>query len=232
MGTGYENIFESSPTLPIGGMALIIAYAIVYVILFAFLAVIYVFNSMATSKMLKSLGHKRPWFAWVPIVNSLAMGQIADYYDNGKPSRNLGKKLFIFTVVELVAVLSMVFFMLLGDIFKGGAFFVLLANVSYFVLYGMIIAYMVNYYFALWAIYRIFAPDKSVIFFVISILVSDTIPFFLFAIRNSVPQNVRTDDSGSDSDLGNGYPQNPGDPYRGYPEDPENPYRYYGNDDK
>lgn len=221
MGTGYENIFESSPTLPIGGMALIIAYAIVYVILFAFLAVIYVFNSMATSKMLKSLGHKRPWFAWVPIVNSLAMGQIADYYDNGKPSRNLGKKLFIFTVVELVAVLSMVFFMLLGDIFKGGAFFVLLANVSYFVLYGMIIAYMVNYYFALWAIYRIFAPDKSVLFLVISILTSYPIPFFLFAIRNNVPQNVRREDNGSNGDFENNYQQSP-----------ENPYRYYGNDDK
>lgn len=220
MGSGtYENLFESFSSEFLIGF--IIAYIFTFIILIAFLAVIYVFGAIASAKMLKSLGHKRPWLAWIPLVNSLAMGQIADYYDNGRPSRNFGKKLFTFAIVELAAALSMIFFALLGEILQLGAFFVLLAGVAYFVLYGIIIAYMVNYYFALWAIYRIFAPDKSVLFLVISILTSYPIPFFLFAIRNNVPQNVRREDNGSNGDFENNYQQSP-----------ENPYRYYGNDDK
>lgn len=69
-----------------GAVALFIL--IIWLIVLAYLVVVYILSSIATYKISKSRGYKNAWLAWVPVANSYVLGSIADSIDgyNGKRS--------------------------------------------------------------------------------------------------------------------------------------------------
>ncbi len=45
-------------------------------VVFAMTAAVYVFSGLALSKIGKEMGYENPWFAWVPVLNSIMMLQL------------------------------------------------------------------------------------------------------------------------------------------------------------
>ncbi len=163
----------------------------------------YVFQALGVKAMLKSVGFKRAWYAFVPFCNSYAIGYLADQYDDGKAKTNYASKLLKLCIIVLI----------LGEIFLSFWFLMIIlrfvmAPGSMFVMYGAIIAialsyiammvvsiiYSVKLTMAFWRIYRVFAPEQSVLFLLLSIFVSAT-PITFFIIRNREPQNLRTEEA-------------------------------------
>ena len=56
-----------------------------------------------------------------------------------------------------------------------------------FVLIGVLIAYVVIYYVALWRIFAAFDYNNATVYFVLSIVFSFLGPIFLFVLRNKQP---------------------------------------------
>ncbi len=173
----------------------------------------YVLQSLGLRSMLKSLGFEKTWYAFVPFCNSYAIGYIADKYDDGKPKTNYAKKLFRLSIATAVLFLPILFIIIViaimsaayGDTGVGLAFALLLVFGSYIALIVLAVIYSVNLIKALWRIYRIFAPEKSILFLMLSIFVSPAMSIIFFIIRNRRPQNVRVE--GFDSD-GTAYTDN------------------------
>ena len=171
----------------------------------------YVFQSLGLMKMLKSVGYKRPWFAWIPLVNALAIGDLADCYDNGKPSKKLGKKLLFFSIalIAVALVYSFVsgFTAILtpalgtgGDIFAGELNFSMIIafvieafrDIVAIAMIAIAVPNAIFTYQAYWGIFRIFNPSASVIYILLSVFVSEAMPFiFFFDLAKKEPQNLR-----------------------------------------
>ena len=74
--------------------------------------------------------------------------------------------------------------------------------VSLFIMIAILVVsvfYLICYFKAMWGIYRIFAPEYSVLFLMLSIFVADISPIAIFALRNREPQNLRADGEGNDT---------------------------------
>ena len=191
-----------------GGIITLISFAFFYMFLIALAVMPYVLQSWGLMEMLRAVGHKHPWFAWVPIVNSRAIGDLADCYDNGHPSKNLGRKLMIFTIIMFALSLAfavLCFVLEFAIIFSPGeaSLYVIMAMLGLAsLIYGCVaiviaVAYMIYYYMAMWAILRIFAPLSAVEILVLSILIPAACPFIFIVLKNKEPQNLRRPTGGS-----------------------------------
>jgi len=182
-------------------LVLFFIYFFIYMLALALVVAIYVLQGLGLMNMLRAVGYKKPWFAWVPVVNALAIGDLADLYDNGKPKKGFGKKLMALMIAELavfvlIIVLAFVVGVLTAACAGDGVFVVIVFLVlAYLALFGIMIPYSIYYYMSLWNIYCIFAPSSSVILLLLSIFVSDATPIAIFALRNKTPQNLRVEDN-------------------------------------
>jgi len=74
----------------------------------------YVFLALGMMTIAKRRGIEKHWFAWIPIVNALLLGRIADDYNEkvlGQKT-NLGKKCMISEIVAVAVVLVFTFTMI------------------------------------------------------------------------------------------------------------------------
>lgn len=172
-------------------------YLIIWLLLMGFSIVTYVFSSLGTYTIAKRRELNHPWMAWVPVLNMWILGSISDQYryvTQGKV-RNKRKWLvglqaayfavmLIFYVVMLLLTAGMVSDTVGGVMQISDAVGIVIAFFSvWLVLVGIIIAMCVVRYMALYDLYKSCMPDNAVLFLVLSILVSMTEPFFLFACR-------------------------------------------------
>ena len=213
--SGEDNsIAEMFGVILLGmGMIWMVVLMFIYMLLIAYAIVSYILYGKGLSAMLRSVGYEKPWLSWVPIANVKALGDLADFYDNGNPKKNFGKKLLRFTIAELCLAFSFLFLgLLLSIIFTGtgalrdlGFLIPIILVPLYIAIFAILIPYLVTYYKALWAIYRIFCPKLSVLFLLLSIFVSSSEIFIIFALRNRAPQNLR----GAMQKAEGSYPENP-----------------------
>lgn len=213
------SIFEIFGLITLGiGIVWLFVLMFVYMILIAYAVVSYILQGKGLSAMLRTMGYEKPWLAWIPIVNVKALGDLADFYDNGEPSKNFGKKLLRFTIAELAVAfggsIPMTFFaVIMGtNPSVGTPIFVIYILAYLGAVFGITIPYLISYYKALWAIYRIFCPKLSVLFLLLSIFVSGAEIFIIFAVRNREPQNLR---AGTRPEPDANTPENPYD-YGGF----------------
>lgn len=196
----YENLFETAGGIA-GGFAVIFLFAMIllYVFVMGFAVVMYVLQSLGFMSLLKKVGYKRPWFAWVPIVEAKAIGELADKYDDGKPSKNLGKKLFgmniaIFASTFVFFIMAIVLAIMSAISPDTEALFMGIAAIAFLVFWVAMmivsIVYTVYYYIAIWRIFRIFAPKAATIFILVSIFVSGSLPLIVFLMRDQEPKNL------------------------------------------
>lgn len=159
----------------------------------------YVLTALAIYTISRRRGLRKPWLAWIPVVNCWLIGSLSDQYRYVVKGEEKSKRKWLLLLNILTFALSVVILILAFAII-GVAIFgsyrleeQLLSRIMgpamgmvglCLPLVGVAIAYAVIYYMAMYDIYRSLDPDNSVLFLVLSILFSITEPFFLFFNRN------------------------------------------------
>ena len=162
---------------------------------------VYVLTALSLYTIAQRRGVSRPWLAWIPVVSSWILGSLSDQYRYVVKGENRSKRKFLLVMSILSAVLSTVVCVMCVVVAVQAVFGVmqgfqedyLVRMVMEYVVsllglllvqLGVMIAYAVIRYMALYDVYKSLDPANSVLYLVLSILVSPTEPFFLFFNRN------------------------------------------------
>lgn len=163
----------------------------------------YVLQSLGLYAIAKRRGIHKPWLAWIPVGNVWTIGCISDQYQyvaKGK-STNRRKVLLALSIVAMVGavvVIGKVFSMLGWLISNADALEYMsdeqilnetlgrmLSVAGIGLLLGVIaIVAAVFEYMALYDLYRSSSPENATLYLLLSIFISVTMPFLVFACRN------------------------------------------------
>ena len=162
-----------------------------------FFLVMYILQSLGMYKIAKRRGINNPWLSWVPLGNLWMLGSISDQYQyvvKGKITNrrkvllgiSLGTygALFLMLIMLVVGAVNAAFSGSLAEAEKTAALMLLGILVMYLVMFILMIIMMVFMYMALYDLYISCNPTSGTMFLVLSILISVTQPFFVFACRN------------------------------------------------
>lgn len=174
--------------------AVIAFILVIWLIVLAWLIVVYVFSSIAIYKLSSSRGYKNAWLAWIPLANNYVLGSIADSIDgyNGKKSYFRHILFWGQLVPFATSVIMGIVGVSLGIMSEAST---VASNVAaamswpvmavfYVISIGVPIAVSIVSYIVFYKIYNDYAPQNAVVFLVLSIFINVLPPFFLFAIRN------------------------------------------------
>ena len=162
---------------------------------------VYVLTALSLYTIAQRRGLSRPWLAWIPVVSSWILGSLSDQYRYVVKGENRSKRKLLLVMSILSAVLSTVVCVMCVVVAVQAVFGVmqgfqedyLVRMVMEYVVsllglllvqLGVMIAYAVIRYMALYDVYKSLDPANSVLYLVLSVLVSPTEPFFLFFNRN------------------------------------------------
>lgn len=182
----------------------LMVFASIMFIYFAFIVIIalamYLLEAVGLYGIAKSSGFSSPWRSFIPFANTFLFGKIAEKYQrrDGKRSAKFGGLLLAFEILTLIfSIATMAFVISMISVlatsyndFELNASIVvpMIAMLACcFVLIGVLIAYVVIYYVALWRIFTAFDYNNATVYFVLSILFSFLGPIFLFVLRNKQP---------------------------------------------
>lgn len=200
---GYDYGFEYAfPEMMEGAAEGVIAGAagliigivlIVWLIAMAFAVVSYVLNAVGMYRIAKRRGIHNAWLAWVPVANVWLLGSISDHYQYVVKQKNTKRRSILLILNIILVVLS--------GVFTGGGVALALADgtantnaaalgaaftaIGYLGVMGLSIAVTVISYIAYYDLFRSCKPKNDVMFLVLSIIFSVTLPFFVFACSNS-----------------------------------------------
>ena len=175
----YEEIYtigsnDFSPEFLMGMVGVIL---IVLAIALVFSLVFYIFQSLAMYTIAKRRGIKNPGLAWVPVANYWIMGCISDQYRYvaKREVKNRRSIMLAFMIASFVISTGSSMF---ADPDSGiyGLVAVLQAGIG--------LATSILWLMCLSDLYTSCNPDSSVLFLVLSIILSFTAPFLMFACRN------------------------------------------------
>jgi len=151
----------------------------------------YILTSVAIYTVSRRRGLRKPWLAWIPVINCWLLGSLSDQYQYVVRGENKSKRKWLIVLNVLKAVLWLLLIvlaivaagMLIVDDTREmiGMVIALLGLILPFV--AVTIAFCVIRYMALYDVYRSLDPANAVLYLVLSILFSPTEPFFLFFNR-------------------------------------------------
>lgn len=160
----------------------------------------YVLTALGLYTMASRRGIRKPWLAWIPVIDVWILGSLSDQYRYVVRGEIRSKRkwllgLGIAEAVMAVAMLGMLCSMLISavisttrnvsesylvDMLMGRAMTMVLLALP---MLGVSIAKVVLYYMSLYDVYTSCDPQNNVLFLVLSIFFGITRPFFLFFNR-------------------------------------------------
>lgn len=161
----------------------------------------YVFTSLGYYTLAKRRGINHPWLAWVPLGNMWILGSLSDQYRYVTRGQETNKRkvllgmdiaalvmavlLMVLTVNIVIEAIPMMdqFNVSEAQIASVGVKALGMLAICFVVLVLSIIA-MVFMYIAIFDVFRSCDPNSSVLFLVLTILLSIVYPFLVFACRN------------------------------------------------
>lgn len=190
----FEQVFEA-------GFGAMLFYVIYMVFVAAIGIASYIFRSLGVYTIAKRRGIKRPWMAWVPVVDQYLLGCVSDQYQYVVKGKNKNKRtvllwLNIVMMALSLAVTGSAVAMMVKAVqaAMGGISEEQMLNVMMSPMMGVMglslpmmilsIVTMVFRYMAMYDLYTSCTPANNVMFLVLSILFTVTEPFFVFFIRN------------------------------------------------
>lgn len=152
----------------------------------------YILTAVALYAMASRRGLRKPWLAWIPVLNCWLLGSLSDQYQYVVKGQNRSKRKWLLVLSILNSALCLLLIILavvaVGTLFMEDTTHLIGLAVAVLGLLvplaGVSIAYMVIRYMALYDIYRSLDPDNSTLYLVMSILFNPTEPFFLFFNRD------------------------------------------------
>lgn len=180
-------------------LILLLGYGFIFVAGIA----MYVLRSLGLYTLAQRRGIKKPWMAWVPVLCMWTLGSLSDQYQYVVKHRFRSRRKVLLGLGIGTFLLSTVY----SGLYTGGLvnlisrlpqlespeellylirfqpILMAAAGVSA-VMSALSLLSMIFRYVCLYDIFASCSPDKKVLFTVLSILLSVTQPFFLFACRN------------------------------------------------
>lgn len=149
----------------------------------------YVLTAVAIYVIARRRGLRKPWLAWIPVVNVWLLGSLSDQYQYVVRRRNTSRRKWLLGLNLLKPVLYglVIGFGIAAFVPAGyGVYWedALIAAGFAIPLAAAAIAAAVIRYIALYDLYRSLDPVNAVLFLVLSIFVGITEPFFLFFNRD------------------------------------------------
>lgn len=187
-GFSYPDEFQYSVEgVPEGvGLSVLGIFVFVYFLIIlaalAFSVVTYVLHSIGLYTIANRRGIRHSWLAWLPIGNLWMLGCISDQYQyvaKGKITNRRRRLVLLQTgliALYVVWVLCIVAMLVTGKPVLG--FWLCLFAMAIFPIIQLITRYMACY-----DVYRSCEPDNAVLYVVLSIVFSVTMPFFVFVCR-------------------------------------------------
>ncbi len=190
---GFTIEAELMPGFSEAGMAGIIGvwYLMLLSVAMAFSVVSYIFYSLGLSTIAGRRGIKHRWLAWLPIGSAWILGSVSDQYQylvKGRVKNRRKLLLGLSIALCLLAALAVPAAVTAGIVMADGIvgtvlFSALLAIFGGLAMIAIAIVMLVFEFKCLFDLYRSCNPDTSVVFLVLSIVFSETMPFFVFACR-------------------------------------------------
>ena len=142
-------------------MAIAAIFAGFFLVLSAVGIVCYIFLAIGLYKICKDAGDQYAWMAWVPFLQIHCIGYVVGEYQFFKQTiPNLQWTIFFIYLTSIVSAIPVIGW-LVG------------------------LAVSVAFFFILHKFYYILNPQKATMYLVLSIILPFTMPFFIFAERNT-----------------------------------------------
>lgn len=189
---GYYHHYGSADIMD-GAFGVVMGiYLIFMLFVLALSVVIYVLESVSFYTIAKRRGIRNPWLSWLPIGYLWIVGSISDQYQyvkHGKVKNRrkilLGLSVAYFGLWVMNLILSFAQGALASVTSSGVINGAMLLGTLLFALVMLAIAITMTVfqYIALYDLYASCDPSNAVLYLLLSIFVSVTTPFFLFACR-------------------------------------------------
>lgn len=187
----FEYAFPDAAAGDFAGVAssFIGIFLIIYLLVLGFSLVSYVLNAVGMYRIAKRRGIHHAWLAWIPVGSSWLLGSISDHYQYVAKQKITARRKILLALSVASLVVSALFTFLI-TVFAGLAYagedagvflgvgLMLAACVG---VLGLSIAAAVFGYIAYYDLFQSCRPDYSVLFLVLGIIFSVTMPFFVFA---------------------------------------------------
>lgn len=139
----------------------------------------YVLNGIGLYAIAKRRGIDHPWIAWIPLGNLWLLGCISDQYQAIVKGKQKNKRTIL--LLLLLAVLAL--YGLMMGMLSAGTDNALPFLLMFVPMWCAAAAAVVIGFVAMYDLYVSCDPKNAVLFLVLSIVLSVTQPFFLFACR-------------------------------------------------
>ena len=190
--------FEYDAGSSVAGFA-ILFYLLYFLVMIGIAVAVYVIKALSLSSIAGRRGIRHPWLAWLPIGETWILGCISDQYryvalGQVKNKRKILLVLSILMYAALIGILALFVDLMVQAIglteemmqdyilnqMLGSAMGMMLL---YLVLAGVSIAVTILQYMALYDLYASCEPANKVLYLVLNIFISITLPIFLLVCR-------------------------------------------------
>lgn len=195
MGYNYEyEFFEPSigEGLAIGAAGVAVAFVVIFVLLMlAFAIVSYVLSSVGLYRIAKRRGIHHPWLAWIPVGNGWLLGSISDHYQYVAKQKVTKHRKVMLTLQIISCAFGFVYGLftaltaIAGNSAGSAIGMIAVMVIAYLAALGISIAYTVFCYISYYDLFQSCKPGTAVVFLVLGIVFTVTLPFFVFACSSS-----------------------------------------------
>ena len=198
MNYPYSDEFMSGAEFSAGAMSagIVGVFFAIYMVMiffsFAFSVASYILTSLGTYTIAERRGIRYPWLTWLPFGNLWILGSISDQYQyivKGK-IKNRRKVMLGLSIGVVAAYIIFLFATVTGIILSENAVYfgseaamLVLVVVCTLVMLVTGIILIVYQYISLHDLYRSCHPGNAALYTVLSILITATMPFFVFFSR-------------------------------------------------
>lgn len=193
-GEIYGKIVEEMGRSDAFLIFMIVYLGFIFLIALAYGVVSYIFQAKGMYAIAQRRGIENPWLAWVPVGNMWLLGCISDQFRSlayGEYTNRRRKLLWlnIWTVVGLLLYIGLgcgmaVYATTYGDVSAVVSMMLLGFFVLFYALMALLVVTAVLQYKCYFDLFRSCEPSKSVLYLILSILISFPLPFFIYSCRN------------------------------------------------
>ena len=159
---------------------------IVYLLILGFVIVQYVLQAVSLYRISKRRGIHHPWLAWIPVGSNWILGSISDHYQYVAKQCVKSRRKILLALSAIALVLSILLNVIMAVLFNTESIApVIVLLIFALATIALSITAMVFTYLCYYDLFRSCRPDYAVLFLVLGILFSVTMPFFMIACSGS-----------------------------------------------
>ena len=174
--------------LAAGALGVVVAVVLIFaLVLLALSLVSYVLGALGLYRIAKRRGIHHAWLAWIPVGASWLLGSVSDHYQYVAKHKvtKRRKVLLALSILAVCVSVGEVIVAVISELVAGTIGLSLVLGLFYVLMMGISIAAMVFCYIAYYDLFASCRPGSAVLFLVLGIFFSCTLPFFVFACSGS-----------------------------------------------